>query len=315
MADSMVNFDDLYYPTPATTNEKDESRVDLPGPPMPARVFFFWVIDEIGKDGYVRMIYADEATAREWIKEVFAGQTDKGLEKLLRFELQPEKYGLRARRPASTKNSKVAKHVMAKLPAYQSPYLSASSQFPEGSPRFSGRRIFIDKQRLRASGAKVVTTEEIVDLLEAYGKKHPHEKSKVEDFINKVRNIDKEVLIQPNDIIPPGAIITHEQYAMQKKIRTGGYVLGAFSFAFTAYDINVAAGQSIEIKSVKPLAAESIRQVGGWGGAYIGAELGAAVGVWYGGVGAPIGALIGGIVGGWIGYGSADGVADSIHAN
>lgn len=303
-----LNFNDLEHPAPATTNETKDSRVDLPGPPMPARVFFFWVIDEFGKDGkLVRKFYADERLAVEKLKEVFKNKPDQ-----MPFEMLPEKYGVRARGPEFTSDPFApAKHTLGDLPPHKSPYLSAS-ELPEGAPNFKGRPVYIDKQKLLASGAKLVTVDEIVVTLKAYGEKHPHLKSRIETNINAVRNLEREVLIQPKGIIPPEVFMSPKMYARQAKIFDVGRGVSAVALVLTAYDLSSATTKSIEIKSIKPLAVESVRQIGGWGGAYMGAEIGAAVGLWIGGAGAVPGAFIGGIIGGLIGYSSAEGVADAI---
>ena len=70
--------------------------------------------------------------------------------------------------------------------------------------------------------------------------------------------------------------------------------------------------------AIKPIAAESIRQVGGWAGAVAGAKLGAAAGASLGlvtGPGAIITGAVGAIVVGAAFYFGADILADKIHAN
>ncbi|CAK9886225.1 MAG: hypothetical protein XXXJIFNMEKO3_02653 [Candidatus Erwinia impunctatus] len=57
----------------------------------------------------------------------------------------------------------VAEHVMG---SNISPYISTSSAFPEGSPRFDGKTILIDIDKAVLSGAKLITTEEIIKSLD-----------------------------------------------------------------------------------------------------------------------------------------------------
>jgi hypothetical protein len=70
--------------------------------------------------------------------------------------------------------------------------------------------------------------------------------------------------------------------------------------------------------SFKPVGAEVIRQVGGWGGAFVGAKVGFAVGAMFGietGPGAIITGAIGAVVFGALGYFGADLIADRISPN
>jgi hypothetical protein len=80
----------------------------------------------------------------------------------------------------------------------------------------------------------------------------------------------------------------------------------------TAADVANAAQKSYDKRSYKPLAAETVRQVGGWSGAYAGgvieAEIGAAFGIEIG-PGAIITGAIGAIVFGAIGYWRGDVIA------
>ncbi|HEX8201389.1 MAG TPA: hypothetical protein VF590_12950, partial [Isosphaeraceae bacterium] len=76
--------------------------------------------------------------------------------------------------------------------------------------------------------------------------------------------------------------------------------------------------QSYEQRTVKPIAAESIRQVGGWASALAGMKLGAAAGALVGietGPGAVVTAAAGGLLGGVGGYFGFDWIADHIHEN
>ena len=79
-----------------------------------------------------------------------------------------------------------------------------------------------------------------------------------------------------------------------------------------------AANRSYEEKSIKPIAAETVRQVGGWGGAAAGAKLGAMAGAALGietGPGAIITGAVGALIGGGLGYFGADWAADQISPN
>jgi len=87
---------------------------------------------------------------------------------------------------------------------------------------------------------------------------------------------------------------------------------------FTAYDVTKATTQSIEQKSFKPIGAETIRQVGGWGSGVAGMKIGFVAGAALGietGPGAIVTGAIGAIIIGGLGYWGSDWVADMIHEN
>jgi hypothetical protein len=86
----------------------------------------------------------------------------------------------------------------------------------------------------------------------------------------------------------------------------------------TAYDIEQAGERSVKQNSIRPLAAETVRQAGGWGGAWAGAELGAGVGAALGietGPGAIVTGLVGGMIGGVAGFMGANWIAGFIDVN
>lgn len=94
----------------ALTNEAEDSRYDVLGHLMPARMFFFVVVDEIGKDGFlVRNCYA--SVENPWLKALNLGRLGE-----IR-EIYPERLGLWGKGPDSA--ATIAEHVMgeARLPA------------------------------------------------------------------------------------------------------------------------------------------------------------------------------------------------------
>jgi hypothetical protein len=98
----------------------------------------------------------------------------------------------------------------------------------------------------------------------------------------------------------------------------GSKALGVLGTAATVYDVGNAVKKSYDTGSAAPVAAEALRQGGGWGGAVGGAWLGAQAGAALGaptGPGAVVSGLVGGIVGGAIGYFGADAAADQIDKN
>lgn len=102
------------------------------------------------------------------------------------------------------------------------------------------------------------------------------------------------------------------------KITKGLRVVNVIGFVLTAYDIEQATEKSIKQKSLKPVTAEVIRQVGGWGGAIAGAKVGGTLGALVGietGPGALISGAVGAVIFGAAGYFGADWIADYIDEN
>ena len=100
-----------------------------------------------------------------------------------------------------------------------------------------------------------------------------------------------------------------------------GYVCGAVAAGLLTLgvaDVARAADQSVKQKSFRPLGAEAVRQVGGWGMAAAGAKIGFATGALFGietGPGAIVTGGIGAIIFGAAGYFGADLIADQISPN
>ncbi|MGT1875113.1 glycine zipper family protein [Enterobacter hormaechei subsp. hoffmannii] len=287
------------------TNETPHSTYDVTGLLMPARAFFFIIVDEPGKDGFlVRKIYA--STANPYLSKM-------DLEPLrMLSETDPERYGLIPKNTDSAVS--VAEHVMGNN---KSPYISTSSAFPEGSPRFDGKTIYIDVEKALKSGAELITTDEILKALEEYKAENPHLEKRIDKIAAYVRDVDKEILVK-GEKVPANAIFTPESLKFVKGIAKAGRVVQVMGIVLTAYDLEQATEKSITTGSVKPVSAEVIRQVGGWGGFVAGAKIGTATGMAVGvetGPGVVITGLIGGIICGVAGYYGADWVADYIDEN
>lgn len=232
------------------TNETPYSTHDVTGLLMPARAFFFIIVDEPGKDGFlVRKIYASKSNP-------YLSQMDLSPLRLL-SETDPERYGLLPKSFDTTVS--VAEHVMGKN---KSPYISTSSVFPGGSPRFDGKSIYIDVEKALKSGAELVTTDEILEALDEYKVKNPHLVKRVDKIAAYVRDVDKEILIK-GEKIPAKAIFTPESLSLVKGMAKAGRVVQVVGIVLTAYDLEQATEKSIKTGSVKPISAEVIRQTGG----------------------------------------------------
>lgn len=295
------------YTCTAETNETPGSVTDVPGYLMPARAFFFIVVEEAGKDGFlVRKIYASDKSP--YMKQMNLAP----LQEL--SELTPERYGMLPKGPNAPYT--IAEHVMGNGKNI-SQYISTSSIFPQGSPRFDGRSIFIDINKAQQSGLKLVTTTEILVELENYKKSNPHLSKRIDQIAGYVRDIDKEVLIHGKKV-PASAIFNPNSLKLTESVVRTARVVQVLGIAFTAYDLTQASRESIEIGSARPISAELVRQAGGWGMAWAGFKVGGVAGAAVGiesGPGAIATGLIGGIIFGAAGYFGADWVADHIYEN
>jgi len=223
---------------------------------MPARAFFFIVVDEPGKDGFlVRKLYASNS-------DPYLSKMNLSEAKTL-SETNPERYGLIPKDFSASYS--VAEHVMGDN---ASAYISTSSVFPEGSPRFEGKTIIVDIDKAVRSGAKLISTEEIVKSLNDYKNQNPHLVKRIDKILKYVKDIDKEVLLH-GEKIPVSAIFTPETLKYTEYFTRGARVVQVTGIVFTAYDLEQASEKSLKNGSVKPITAEAIRQAGGWGMAVV----------------------------------------------
>lgn len=287
------------------TNSTPNSENDVAGYLMPARSFFFVITEEVGKNGFlVRKIY--ESSKSPYLKNM-------NLTPLQTIsELSPEIHGMRPKQWGST--ASIAEHVMG---FNHSNFISTSSIFPTGSPRFDGRSIFIDLDKAKKSGARIIETSEILRNLDNYKISNPHLQKRIEKIAAYISAVDSEVLVQA-ERIPASAIFTDASLQNTQTYVKYARVVQVLGVVLTAYDLAEAGHESYKTSSVKPITAEIIRQAGGWGTAMAGFKLGGAMGAAVTietGPGAIIGGLVGGIVFGSAGYFGADWVADHIYEN
>ncbi|EDU3938668.1 glycine zipper family protein, partial [Salmonella enterica subsp. houtenae serovar 48:g,z51:-] len=161
------------------TNETPHSTYDITGMLMPARAFFFVVVDEPGKDGFlVRKIYASNS-------DPYLSKMDLSEAKML-SETNPERYGLIPKDFSASYS--VAEHVMGNN---ASAYISTTSAFPQGSPRFEGKTIIVDIDKAVRSGAKLISTAEILKSLDEYKNQNPHLGKRIDKISKYVNDIDK----------------------------------------------------------------------------------------------------------------------------
>jgi hypothetical protein len=176
-----------------------------------------------------------------------------------------ERFGMIPTNPFS--NITIGEHASGVKP---SPFLSGST-LPNGAPNIDGSPQYIDIKKAEAAGCKIHTTEEILKDLKRLQDQAPNlaTKNRLQKVINSVEGLEKEVLVKGN--VPANAV----KSATTMKITKGLRIVNIIGIVITAYELEKATEKSIDQKSFKPIAAETIRQVGRWGAAIAGAKIGA----------------------------------------
>lgn len=233
-----------------------------------------------------------------------------------------------------------------------SQWLSASDRaFASGS--IEGTPLLLDVAKIRAAGGKIMTVDELVAELAAHVAANPASRVQMERLMWTISKIEGEVLISGG--VPSGAAtritgpahLGHirsaegiweafkagdmtkaemevaladlgRAYKRARVVGRVGRVLTVVGIVLTAVDLGLATHQSVQQHSFRPIGAEVIRQVGGWGGAIAGAKLGALAGAAMGietGPGAIVTGAVGALVFGALGYFGADLIADEISPN
>ncbi|WP_244255444.1 glycine zipper family protein [Burkholderia vietnamiensis] len=294
----MSNF---VYQTP--TNNKSDSQYDVLGHIMPANAFFFVTVDEVGPQGFlVRKTYTT-------INNPYLNAMQ--LSKLQKIrEVYPEKTGLWARDPNSL--ASITEHVLGKDKVTS--YVSTSGQFPDGSPRFVGKDIYVDIAKAKRAGAILVSPDEIGKTVGDYLKSIPSkDRREGMNTLRKALEIDIEHLVKPAPVVPPDGVFSKRGLAIAMGVERWARVVQVFGIFFTGYDLATATNESIQLKSIRPLEKSALRQIAGWesslagrwAGTVMGMRMGAATGSICGielGPGAVITGAIGGIIGGAIGF-------------
>lgn len=211
------------------------------------------------------------------------------------------------------------------------------------NPKGWNELLLIDTDKAQSGGAKIIRVEELVADLRRHAIENPKAQNQIRNLINAIEKIEGETLIEGS---VPGNAVKRVSTAHSKYIATAdelvaqakrgaiseqqlyteleslgksykkakifgrvGRVLTVVGVVFTAVDVADAAQKSYDKGSFKPLAAETVRQVGGWGGAMAGAKIGFWVGAAFGietGPGAIVTGAVGAIVFGAIGYFAGD---------
>ena len=237
-----------------------------------------------------------------------AAEASRNLGRPLKLFPNPERFGFSPSAPGNSAVS-IGRHAMGMKP---SPSLSTSSHL-FGAKRFTGSPFWIDVAKAQQAGATIHETSDIAaDLARISAKlRNSVDVQKVE-MIKQLVQADGEVLLRGD--IPAGAIKGSTAMALTRGLQ-GVQVIG---FTMAAVNINHAAQKSFSQHSVRPIAAESIRQVGGWASAWAGIKIGGSAGALIGietGPGAIVSAGIGSVIGGISGYFAFDWIADHLDQN
>jgi hypothetical protein len=218
----------------------------------------------------------------------------------------PEVFGLRPLAPGSSVS--LGEHALGNN---RSRFTSAST-LPRGAPNIAGRPVYIDVARARAAGVAIHSSETIVADLARLAAERPHLAQRVQKLSRVILEVEREVLLE--GAVLPSSIKSSSSMSVTRGLR----VVQVVGVAFTAYDLGNATIKSVKTESAAPIVAESIRQVGGWGAAWLGAKTGAALGLALGietGPGAILTGAAGALIFGTVGYFSFDWLADKVDAN
>lgn len=219
---------------------------------------------------------------------------------------KPEVYGIKPNAPGSS--ASLGEHALGNT---QSRYISGSTK-PRGAPNIQGRPVYIDAAKAQKAGVTIHSTEEVVRDLDRLVAENPQLADRVARLKKAITEVEGEVLLAGE--VPASAIKSAGAMTATRVLR-GVQIIGV---VFTVVDLTKATVKSVEHQSAKPIVAESIRQVGGWGGGILGAKIGGAAGAAVGietGPGAVVTGFVGAVIFGVAGYLGADWVADFIDKN
>ncbi len=293
---------------------------------------------------------ASIALARGFMFVVFEQLPNIGADKIIRkVAAIPKDFSLAPVKPMGALS--LAEHAMGSAPG-SSPFLSGSA-YPFGAPTINGKPLILDIAKIKSAGGSIYSIREVVNDLKRFVAENPSTSQRISTLIKTIEGVEGEVLIKIAKT-PAGAATplssmhtayvrsaedlwraflakqitrpqlegelanlgkTYSQARIVGNVGRGLMIIGVF---FTAVDLGYATSRSIQQNSLKPIGAETIRQVGGWGAAFAGGKIGFGVGALFGietGPGAIATGAVGAIVFGAAGYFGADWVADHISPN
>ena len=262
----------------------------------------------------------------------------------------PRDFVLRPRNPAGALRPAV--HALGGS-ANHSQFLSTSNR-SYGS--VTGGRgapgLLIDTLKVEQAGGRLVRSAELIQDLQALARDSPSSGQRISNLIDTIRQFEGETLIEGStsrgavrrlspqhtnylrrgedifDSVRSGQITRaqgaqslqslDDSFRSASALGRVGRGVAVVGFVMTAYDVGNATVESVEQRSFRPITAETVRQVGGWGAATAGAKLGFVAGAAVGietGPGAIVTGAAGALIFGFAGYTGADWVADLIYEN
>jgi hypothetical protein len=192
-----------------------------------------------------------------------------------------------------------------------SPFVSVS-ELRQGARDIYGEKYWIYIDRAVEGGAEYISHEELATDLKKMAGEAPETYARRVDMWLANQMNEKEALFRGD--VPANAIDT----VGMRRLRVGSHGLQVAGMLITAYDLGNATNESLETGSVKPITAETLRQVGSWGTAWAGFKAGCGIGALVGietGPGASLFCFGGGLIGGWAGYKGGDTIGDMIDEN
>lgn len=272
------------------TPERSQMMTDPGATWMPGRAFLFILADEVLPSG--KLVRKVIPVPRKTLESATAAN--------------PEMYGIRPLNPTS--KTSIGEHALGNN---NSRYISASTK-RGGAPTITGRRVYIDVKKITAAGVVIHGTETIIADLNRIAAQDPHMRPSVERLKSVIGRVEGEVLLEGN--VAASAV----KSATSMRITQGLRFVQTVGMVFTVYDLGNATVKSFREESAAPIVAETVRQVGGWAGAWAGVKIGAAAGALVGietGPGAILTGAAGALIFGALGYFGADVLADYIDEN
>lgn len=272
-----------------------------------ARGFVFVLADEVLPSGKVVRKIAVVAQGGVAVTDL------RAVAERIRVE-SPEIYGIRPLDP--TAKVSIGQHALG---ANRSPYISASTN-PRGAPNIQGRPVWIDIEKSKRAGVVFHSSEEIIKDLDRLAAQNHALADRVARLKQVILNVEREVLLEGN--VPARAV----KSAVSMRVTQGLRFVQVVGLLMTTVDLTRASIKSVRERNALPIAAETLRQGGGWGGSALGGFAGAWAAAKIGGVvggtlfvetgpGALLTGAAGALIFGAAGYFGADWVADLIDAN
>ena len=288
---------------------------------------------------------------RAWIFVLTTQVPEVGSRHVIRkVAVIPRDFVLKPRNPGGSLCPAV--HALGDV-ALSSQFISASNRsFGSVTGGKNDIGLLIDTAKVERAGGRVIRQAELIADLRRFASQNPSSKFRVQTLIKTIQEFEGEELIEgttprgsarrmnrehthylrrgeeifesvrnrtvSRDIAAKRLQALDDSYRRARTVGRIGRGVTAIGFVMTAYDVTSAAGESIEQKSFRPITAEGVRQVGGWGAAAVGAKLGFVTGAAVGiktGPGAIVTGGIGAMIFGFAGYTGADWIADLIYEN